>query len=131
LERCKNSRLLNPESPSIFEEAEEDYRKRRSENTVFKHDHLRTWELTNALSPSKNSQRLAETTPKVNRRYMEGGVAARDALEGRTTAIRPYNRYAKENEGAHPQSIFEDTVVFIKDSKKPAGKRAKPPPNYM
>jgi hypothetical protein len=51
-ERCKKNKILNPENHqySIFdEEDDENYKKKRSEYTVFKHDHLRTWEITNAL----------------------------------------------------------------------------------
>lgn len=75
LERCKNNRLLSPDY-SIFDDGDEWYGKKRCDNVVFAHDHLRTWETTNAvkgpLSPQQDTVN-SHTTPKVNRRYMGGG----------------------------------------------------------
>jgi hypothetical protein len=47
MERCR--RIINPEDFRVAPpspELEDDYKKRRTENTIFKHDHLRIWDTT-------------------------------------------------------------------------------------
>lgn len=48
IEKCRKNRILNPEY-SIFDDSDEDHRKKRSENTVFKQDYMRVWDTTNAF----------------------------------------------------------------------------------
>ena len=122
MEKCR--KLLAPEQFQVFFDDEDDFKKKRSDNTVFRHDHLRCWDtvqnqkgLSVPISPSHNRS----ITP--NRRYDDQGYYCSDSImfsdkhtqkkEGGT--ITPYK--AKKNEFSHRpnNNLFENTVVLTRD----------------
>jgi len=120
MEKCR--RILNPEDFQVFSEDEEDFKKKRSENTVFKHDYLRYWD-TVARLPSGVSAPISpkERTPKVNRRYESYLCGDSQMFNESKPGISPY-----------PKKRFEETVIFRKEQPKTAAKpRGRALPSYM
>lgn len=115
------------------------HKKKRSENTVFAHDHFRFWETvynqrlkcdqqnSSPSRPSNQSHQYSQSyvhSPKINRRYANTGFGGeesvnivRDVSAGQA-GITPYRVYVQKDGGAPPTSggIFEDTVMLRRDS---------------